>query len=90
MFNDEIRVRIKPGMGGVREFDNAVGSIVDVEISMGMRMYRVELDEPVIVPGLGPVRDDLWEGSLLELLSFDDEESEPDENSEPELDEREI
>ena len=30
--------------------------------------YRVYLDEPVDVVGIGCVRDDLWEGSALKTL----------------------
>jgi hypothetical protein len=31
-------------------------------------LYRVRLDEPVDVPGVGMVRDDLWEGGFLKRV----------------------
>jgi hypothetical protein len=43
------------------EFVGKIGTVVDRE---GM-LLRVRLDEPVEVPGIGLVTDDLWEPRLL-------------------------
>jgi hypothetical protein len=55
------RVRI---LGGLLEFIGKTGEIVGKEGNL----YRVYLDEPVDVAGIGCVRDDLWEGSALKTL----------------------
>ena len=57
------RVRI---LGGMEEFVGKLGTIVDIEDRHARRpMYRVRLYEPVDIPGVGEVADDLWEGPLL-------------------------
>jgi hypothetical protein len=48
-------------IGGIAEFVGKIGTIIDRE---GM-LLRVRLDEPVDVPGIGLVIDDLWEPRLL-------------------------
>ena len=53
-------------LGGMSEFIGQLGTIVDYE--RRDRLYRVELDEPVYVPNVGEVRDDLWEGRLLKTI----------------------
>jgi hypothetical protein len=55
------RVRI---LGGLLEFIGKTGEIVGKEGNL----YRVYLDEPVDVAGIGRVRDDLWERSALKTL----------------------
>jgi hypothetical protein len=55
------RVRITAGMG---EFVGKTGTIQWKEDGL----YRVRLDEPVEVPYVGLVRDDLWEGKLLRRI----------------------
>jgi hypothetical protein len=57
------RVKILPE-GGMREFWDHTGTIIGVEPGRPT-MYRVRLDEPVDIPGVGRVRDDLWEGRTL-------------------------
>lgn len=52
------RVRIK---GGMKEFVGKTGIIVSKEGSQ----YRVRLDNPVEIPGVGRVSDDLWDGNFL-------------------------
>lgn len=59
------RVKI---LGGLREFVGQVGEIVDVEKWGRETYYRVRLDGPVFVPGVGSVRDDLWMGDMLQSL----------------------
>jgi len=56
-------VRILKG-GGMPEFFGQTGTITDIEDGM----YRVRLDTPVCIPGVGLVRDDLWEGHFLKTL----------------------
>ncbi len=52
--------------GGMPEFVGRTGTIVGVEYTNGRNLlYRVRLDEPVEVPGVGLVRDDLWESRYL-------------------------
>lgn len=61
------RVRI---LGGMQEFVGKTGTIVDAE-KMGRHepiYYRVRLDTPVDIPGVGQVRDDLWQGHLLKTI----------------------
>ncbi len=55
------RVRI---LGGLVEFVGKTGEIVAKEGDL----YRVYVDEPVDVAGIGRIRDDLWEGSALKTL----------------------
>ena len=50
-------------LGGMREFVGKTG-----EAQKEGRMWRVFLDEPVEIPGVGIVRDDLWEGNSLRTL----------------------
>lgn len=57
------RVRIAAG-GGMREFIGCTGEIVAVE----GEYYRVRLDTPVQIEGVGLVRDDLWMGHLLKTV----------------------
>jgi hypothetical protein len=59
------RVRI---MGGMKEFVGQTGVIVDVEKHGWEKLYRVELDDPVEVPLVGWVTDDLWEGRYLKTV----------------------
>lgn len=54
-------VKIKSGM---TEFIGCTGQIVGQE----MKMYRVRLDEPVMIPGVGMVKDDLWERACFNVL----------------------
>jgi hypothetical protein len=58
------RVKI---MGGMREFVGQTGTIISEEGS-NPKMYRVRLDNPVNIPGVGKVTDDLWEGNLLKKI----------------------
>ena len=57
------RVKI---LGGMSEFVGKTGEIVDYDPRD--RLYRVELDEPVLIPGIGAVTDDLWGGEYLKTL----------------------
>lgn len=52
------RVQIK---GGMREFVGKTGTIIGKEGNQ----YRVRLDSPVNIPGVGYVEDDLWDGNML-------------------------
>lgn len=57
------RVKIASGM---TEFVGRHGIIIDnTERDGSAIMYRVELDAPVTIPGVGEVQDDLWSGSHL-------------------------
>lgn len=59
------RVQIKSGMP---QFVGQTGEIVGVERDGRTKMYRVRLDRPVEIPGLGPVTDDLWAAEHLKTL----------------------
>jgi hypothetical protein len=55
-------------LGGMSEFVGKTGEIVDTENYGGGKSqtyYRVCLDEPVLVPGVGRVTDDLWQKEFL-------------------------
>lgn len=54
------RVRIVAGMA---EFVGQVGEAIREG-----KMWRVYLDQPVEVPGVGRVSDDLWEGRFLKTV----------------------
>lgn len=51
-------------LGGLHEFVGKIGTIIGKEGNM----YRVRLDEPVAVPGVGRAPDDLWEGRFLKKM----------------------
>jgi hypothetical protein len=61
-FGQEVRIA-----GGMREFVGKLGTIVGEE-GTRPRMYRVRLHEPVEVPGVGLVEDDLWQGTYLKAV----------------------
>ena len=61
-FGQEVRIA-----GGMKEFIGRLGTIVGEEGSRP-RMYRVRLHEPVEVPGVGEVTDDLWQGAALKAV----------------------
>jgi hypothetical protein len=61
-FGQEVKIA-----GGMKEFVGVLGTIVGEEGSRP-RMYRVRLHEPVEVPGVGEVEDDLWEGRMLKAV----------------------
>ena len=50
--------------GGMKEFVGRTGIVAFKEDGL----YRVRLDEPVNIPGIGIVRDDLWGGSFLKRI----------------------
>jgi hypothetical protein len=61
------RVKI---LAGMKEFVGKTGTvIVERETKDGSTwMHRVRLDEPVDVPGVGLVTDDLWSGAGLKTI----------------------
>lgn len=63
-FNAGDRVTIKDVPGQMAEFVGKTGEVVGTE-KYGDTFYRVALDEPVYVEGVGRVTDDLWMGSFL-------------------------
>lgn len=65
MATKQIGQRVKV-VGGMREFVGQFGTVVDnTERDGRTTMFRVRLDAPVEVPGVGHVRDDLWSGAHL-------------------------
>jgi hypothetical protein len=61
-FGQEVRIA-----GGMKEFLGRLGTIIGEE-GTRPRMYRVRLHEPVEVPGVGEVTDDLWQGAALKAV----------------------
>lgn len=62
-------VKIVTGKVGMPEFEGKTGRIIDAEYGWGCpTMYRVRLDTPVEIKGLGMVQDDLWEGRFLKTI----------------------
>ena len=51
-------------LGGMKEFVGKTGMVVDRE----GKLLRVYLDQPVEIPNLGMVTDDLWEPRLLKTI----------------------
>jgi len=70
------QTQLKAGMrvtisGGMEEFRGKRGVIINTERligDVGGLMYRVRLDEPVEIPGLGKVEDDVWAVDRLQPL----------------------
>ena len=50
--------------GGMQQFIGQTGTIVSKED----HMYRVRLDQPVDIPNVGVVGDDLWESQYLKTI----------------------
>lgn len=65
------RVRIKEG-GGMVEFVEKTGTITHIEKHGQTLMYRVQLDEPVMIDRVGRVTDDLWSRHFLTDLDDED------------------
>ncbi len=56
---------------GMVEFCGRTGTIVGAEYTNGRNpLYRVRLDEPVEISGVGLVRDDLWESRYLRTIAY--------------------
>jgi hypothetical protein len=69
MKQKQIDQRVKI-LGGMREFIGRTGRIIDNTETDGRTvMYRVRLDSPVLIEGLGEVQDDLWSGKLLRNIT---------------------
>jgi hypothetical protein len=61
-YGQEVRIA-----GGMKEFIGRLGTIIGEE-GTRPRMYRVRLHEPVEIPGVGMVEDDLWQGNALKAV----------------------
>jgi ribosomal protein L21E len=59
------RVRIDQKGRGYKEFHGKVGTVIGHEMDGRTTMHRVKLDEPVEIPGVGKVKDDLWAPEYL-------------------------
>jgi len=67
--NSRVGKRVKI-LGGMPEFVGRTGTIIGTE-KLGRNepiYYRVRMDTPVDIPGVGLVRDDLWQGNLLKTV----------------------
>ena len=61
-----IGTRVQIMGGGMKEFRRKTGTVIENDYRDGnVRMYRVRLDEPVTIVGVGEVNDDLWAGRFL-------------------------
>lgn len=57
--------------GGMPEFVGKVGRITEIDWSNGRSnpaLYRVAFSLPIVVPGVGRVWSDLWEGRFLKTV----------------------
>jgi hypothetical protein len=68
-YGDRVQIRAPkatphPLTGLDKEFEGSYGAVVDMERGIPT-MYRVKLDRPVFIAGVGMVRDDLWHSSYL-------------------------
>ena len=54
-------------LGGMTEFVGQTGVITDIEDDGLTKLYRVSLDEPINIEGIGEVEDDLWAAEFLEV-----------------------
>lgn len=51
--------------GQMKEFAGKTGRVVHEEMLGRERYYRIRMDEPVNIPGLGRVTDDLWTSKFI-------------------------
>jgi hypothetical protein len=63
---DDVKISQPGDFGGA--FDGKTGTIQGIEMDGGTKMYRVRLDTPVNIPGIGQVTDDLWSSKYLKKL----------------------
>lgn len=63
-FNVGDRVVLKDEPGQMREFVGRTGRVVGTE-KWGELFYRVRLDEPVYIEGVGRVGDDIWTARFM-------------------------
>lgn len=56
---------------GMKEFRGKTGTVIGHERDGQNRLNRVKLDEPVTIPGVGKVTDDLWTSEYLKDLDED-------------------
>jgi len=61
----QTRVKIT---GGMDEFIGRTGTVIDEQMDGRTRLYRVQLDTPVEVEGIGQVSDDLWSRQYLKVV----------------------
>lgn len=66
--------------GGMPQFVGQTGTIVGQETDGRNKMYRVRLDNPVDIPGVGVVKDDLWQGQYLKPVREAADPGHPNEN----------
>lgn len=66
-FNTGDRVRLLDLPDQMPEFKGATGRVAGTE-RCGELFYRIELDEPVYIPGVGRVGDDLWTARFLKKV----------------------
>ena len=55
--------RLAPGCGIDDAFEGALGCIIGKE----MEMFRVRLDYPIMIEGIGRVTSDLWSREFLRI-----------------------
>lgn len=55
-------------LGGMKEFVGKRGYVTGIEMDGRKRMYRVRLESPVEIPGVGAVEDDLWSRPFLRRI----------------------
>ncbi len=60
--------KFEQGRGLAKVFHGLTGRISDVEKDGSEKMFRVRLDKPVQVPGLGKVTSDLWASRYLKKV----------------------
>lgn len=66
-FNAGDRVAIKDVPGQMPEFVGKTGRVVGTE-KYGELFYRVQLDTPVYIEGVGRVGDDIWTARFMRRI----------------------
>jgi hypothetical protein len=63
-----VKIVTPKGYQSFKEFEGCTGTVVGFEMDGRTKMHRVKLDEPVMVHGVGLVKDDIWSGKFLRTI----------------------
>lgn len=63
-----VKIVTPKGHSSFKEFEGQTGTVIGFEMDGRTKMHRVKLDNPVNIPGLGLVEDDIWAGEYLRTI----------------------
>jgi hypothetical protein len=70
--NDRVKIctpKYLANTGLNADFDGHTGTVIATEKDGNTKLFRVKLDEPVDIPGLLLVTDDLWSSAFLRKIT---------------------